>query len=60
MGLLLRTNAHMGHKYLHKHTMHTLTFGHTRTLAGVCAQVLAQARAQTRATKRQDSRGIRK
>lgn len=31
MGLLLGTNAHMGHKYLHKHTMHTLTFGHTRT-----------------------------
>ncbi len=40
MGLLLGTNAHMGHKYLHKHTMHTFTFGHTRTKADVHAQVL--------------------
>ena len=31
MGLLLGTNAHMGHKYLHKHTMHTFTFGRTRS-----------------------------
>ncbi len=40
MGLLLGTNAHMGHKYLHKHTMHMFTFGHTCTLAGIHAQVL--------------------
>lgn len=31
MGLLLGTNAHMGHKYLDKHTMHMFTFGHTNT-----------------------------
>lgn len=31
MGLLLGTNAHMGHKYLHKHTMQTFTFGLTHT-----------------------------
>ena len=31
MGLLLGTNAHMGHKYLHKHTMRTFTFGHTHS-----------------------------
>lgn len=42
MGLLLGTNAHMGHKYLHKHTMHTFTFGHTCTYAGLYAQVLTQ------------------
>lgn len=40
MGLLLGTNAHMGHKYLHQHAMHTFTFGHTRTKADIHAQVL--------------------
>lgn len=42
MGLVLRTNAHMGHKCLHKHAMRTFTFGHTRTCThtGLYAQVL--------------------
>lgn len=59
MGLLLGTNAHMGHKYLHKHTMHTFTFGHTRAYAEIHAQILTHIHTH-KIKKRKDGHSIRK